>query len=349
MLRVARRAHIRCALFVLGTVLLTAMTPWLAAAGPSAQAYVEQAIALYGKGECVKAVEALKKAVSMDSKYVRAYTWLGFCYAKLGKNQEAVEAFNHVIALAPKSDDARIARQWIAKLAAPAPKPAAPRPTPQPAAQGPPTGLVYAVSLPAAAGVTEDNMVRQVQLFGEVYRKALVERRNWWQGRRPSEREWRVVYNLKRRFARFKALVGVEDGSPPEFMAMFSVRGDGTTLFESRLKRAGDVPDPVDLDVTGVLQLELVVRGRDPLHTRDLTVVWADPVLDTRTVITQPAPAPSLAPAGPPPAAPTGPAPAPSVTPTPGAGLAPGRRGYVAVMYFFAKSLTTGMATSFPL
>jgi hypothetical protein len=322
MLRLAQRAHLSWVLLALGTIFISSWTPIATIhAAPSAQSYLQQAIAFHNKGECVKAIDALKKAVAIDPKYVRAYTWMGFCYAKLGKKLEAIEAFNRVVTLAPKSDDARVAKQWIAKLQTPAPKPAAsPRPVAKPTAQVPLTGLVYAVSLPAAAGVSEDNMVRQVQLFGETYTKAIVERRNWWQGRRPGEREWRVVYNLQRRFVRFKAMVGVEDGSPPEFMAMFSVRGDGTTLIESRLKRAGDVPDTIDLDVTGVLQLELIVRGRDPLHTRDLTVVWADPSLDTRTVLTQPAPGPSpAAPSSAPPAAPAAPAPTPSATPSPGA------------------------------
>jgi len=321
MLRLARRAHLSWVLLALGIMLMNSWTPAAAIhAGPSAQTYLEQAIAFHNKGECVKAIEVLKKALAVDPKYVRAYTWMGFCYARLGKKPEAIEAFNRVVTLAPKSDDARVAKQWIAKLQTPAPRPAAsPRPIAQPV-QAPMTGLVYAVSLPASAGVSEDNMVRQVQLFGETYKKALVDRRNWWQGRRPNEREWRVVYNLQRRFVRFKTLVGVEDGSPPEFMAMFSVRGDGTTLVESRLKRAGDVPETIDLDVTGVLQLELIVRGRDPLHTRDLTVVWADPLLDTRTVLTQPMPGPSPAsPSSAPPIAPAAPAPTPNASPSPGA------------------------------
>lgn len=354
MLRVAQRAHALWVLLTIGIIFINSWTPAAPVhAGPSAQAYVEQAIAFYHKGECVKAIELLKKAVAVDARYVRAYTWLGFCYAKLGKKQEAIEALNRVVTLAPKSDDARVAKQWIARLQAPAPKPAAaPRPTPQPVTQVPLTGLVYAVSMPAAAGVTQDNMVRQVQLFGETYRRALVDRRNWWQGRRPLEREWRVVYNLQRRFVRFKALAGVEDGSPPEFAVIFEVRGDGTTLYQGQPKRAGDVPESIDLDVTGVLQLELVARGRDRLHTRDLTVVWADPSMDTRTVLTQPAPASSpAAPPGAQPATPAVPAPTPTVTPTPGAwrAPAPGRRAYAAVMYFFAMSLTIGMETSFPL
>lgn len=282
-----------------------------ASAAPSARAYVEQAAALANRGECAKAVEVLKRAITLDPRYVRAYTWLGFCNAKMGKNREAIDAFNRVIALAPKSDDARSARAWIGRLqAATAARTAGPTPriTTAPSPAGPQAGVVYLVVLPAVAGVTEATRPRQVQLFGETYRRALVERRNWWQGRREVERQWRVVYNIQRRFTRFRVLAGVEDGTPPEFAATFEIRGDGVTLFEGRPKRAGDVPDNLDLDITGVLQLELIVRGRDPLHTRDLSVVWADPYVDARPLGLPPSPAPA------PPAAPPG---SPPVTPSP--------------------------------
>lgn len=290
-----------------------------ASAGPSAQAFVEQAVALANRGECPKAVELLRRAVALDPRYVRAHTWLGFCYAKMGRNREAIAAFNRVIALAPKSDDARFARAWIGRLQSPAASRTVgptPRITTAPSPAGPQAGVVYLVTMPAAAGVGEANRPRQVQLFGETYRRVLVERRNWWQGRREVERQWRVVYNLQRRFTRFRVVAGVEDGTPPEFAATFEVRGDGVALFEGRPKRAGDVPDNLDLDVTGVLQLELIVRGRDPLHTRDLSVVWADPYVDVRPSGAPPSPVP--APGGPavaPPAVPPG---SPPVTPTPG-------------------------------
>ncbi len=352
MLRAAQRAHAFWALLVLGTILANPATPTAhVQAGPSAQAYVEQAIALYNRRESIKAIDLLKKAVAADPRYVRAYSWLGFCYAKLGKNREAIAAFDRVVVLAPRSDDARVARQWIARLQTPVPRRpvAAPPASPSPVAQQQPA-LVYLVTMPAAARVTEDNRVRQVQLFSEIYRRALVDRRNWWQGRRPIEREWRVVYNLQRRFARFRVVTGVEDGSPPEFAAIFEVRADGNALFEGKPKRAGDVPDTIELDVTGVLQLELIVRGRDPLHTRDLTVVWADPSVDPRPAASQPSPAPSpAAPQVTPPAAP--PASPPPVTPTPQGSLpgARGRRPYAVAMYFFAQSLTTGMENSLPL
>ncbi len=348
MLHAARRAYVYWALIILGaTLTYTAAPAGQVQAGPSPQVYVEQAIALYNKGECVKAIDLLKKAVAADARYVRAYSWLGFCYAKLGKPQDAVAAFDLVVALAPTSDDAKVARQWIAKLSVSAPKVAAtPSPRATPVVQPQQPGPAYLVTMPPAAGVTEDNRVRQVQLFGETYRKALVERRNWWQGRRPLEREWRVVYNLQRRFARFRVSAGVEDGSPPEFMAIFSVRADGNTLFESRPKRAGDIPDAIELDVTGVLQLEMIVRGRDALHTRDLTVVWADPYVDTRPAAIQPLPgAPQVGPPAAPPASP------PPVTPSPSGWLpgSAGRKAYAVAMYFFAQSLTTGIETSFPL
>jgi tetratricopeptide (TPR) repeat protein len=306
-----RWARILVTLLSVGALLSGPITVADGAAGPSAQTLVEQAIVLYNRGDCTRAVELLRRAVARDPRYVRAHSWLGACYARMGRNADAVAAFRKVVELAPTSEDARLARVWIERLQRPQPTRTPPRPTPTRAVQ--PT-MTYLVTLPAAAGVSEDNKVREVQLFGELYRRALVERRNWWQRRRPADLEWRVVYNLGRRGGRFKAHAGVEDGSPPEFAATFEVRGDGRTLFEGRPKRAGDVPDAIDVDVTGVLQLELIVRGRDALHTRDLTVVWADPHVDPRPG-PSPAPSPPSAPAAPPAPSPGTP---PSPSPSPG-------------------------------
>jgi hypothetical protein len=308
------------AVLILGVVLVTPSMGSVLA-GPSARAYVEQAIPLANGGQCARAVGLLKRAVTLDPRYVRAYTWLGFCYAKMGRNTDAVAAFNRVIALAPNTDDARFARAWIDRIQPPAARRATPTPRPTPAAPAAPQpALVYLVSLPAAAGITEANRPREAQLFGVVYRRALVERRNWWQGRRPAEREWRVVYNLQRRFSRFRAVAGVEDGTPPEFTATFQVRADGNTLFAGRPKRVGDVPDTIEVDVSGAVQLELIVIGTDPLHTRDLSVIWGDPFVDPRpnpALPSAPVPAAPL-PAPPqvtPPAAPPAPPP-PSPTPS---------------------------------
>ncbi len=318
MLRAAQRNPAPCVALILGVVLVTS-AGWTtgALAGPSARSYVEQAIPLANRGQCARAVELLKRAVAIDPRYVRAYTWLGFCYAKMGRNKDAIAAFNTVIALSPpNSDDARFARAWIDRIQPSLP--ARPTQRPTPAALAPPA-LVYLVTLPAAAGITEANRPREVQLFGITYRRALVERRNWWQRRHPAELEWRVIYNLQRRFSRFRVVAGVEDGTPLEFTATFEVRADGNTVFAGKPKRAGDVPDTIEVDVTGVLRLELVVVGRDPLHTRDLSVVWADPFVDPRP---GPAPPPASTPAAPqatptvaPPASPAPSPPSPSPTP----------------------------------
>jgi len=302
----------RWVLIVAAAATLTLAAPGTLASAPAAEVYVRQAVALYNSGQCAKAVGLLNNAIAANPRYVRAYSWLGFCYAKLGRNQDAITAFKRVVVLSPRSDDAKVAKQWITRLTNPAPKPAAPPAAV--AAPGPATGIVYVTTLPPVVGVVEANLPRQVQLFGEIYRRALVERRNWWQGRRAGEREWRVVYNLQKRFARFRAKVGVEDGLPPEFAAVFEVRADGNVLYESRPKRSGDVPDNLDLDVTGVLQLELVVRGRDPLHTRDLSVVWGDPVVDSRPAANPASPPNPPAPTNPP-AQPTPPGGPPGGTP----------------------------------
>ncbi len=305
-------------LIIAAAVALTLAAPGTLVSAPAAEAYVRQAVALYNSGECAKAVGLLNKAITANPRYVRAHSWLGFCYAKLGRNQDAIAAFKRVVLLAPRSDDAKVAKQWITRLAQPAPKPATPPPAAVPAAA---TGVVYVATLPPVVGIADANLPRHVQLFGEVYRRALVERRNWWQGRRSGEREWRVVYNLQKRFARFRAKVGVEDGLPADFAAVFEVRADGNVLYQSKPKRSGDVPDNLDLDVTGALQLELIVRGRDPFHTRDLSVVWGDPLVDSR---------PAANPASPPsPAAPAHPPTVPAPTSAPPGGTpvrpAPGR------------------------
>ena len=72
-----------------------------------------------------------------------------------------------------------------------------------------------------------------------------------------------IEVDLAGRYARFTADVGVDDsrvdaGGNRRGSAVFRVYGDGTLLFESGVKRGGDAPDRVDVDVTGVSVLRLV-------------------------------------------------------------------------------------------
>jgi hypothetical protein len=251
---------------------------------PSAADYVDDAITFYKQENCTKAIELLKKAIELNPGYARAYSWLGLCYVKIGRTREAVEAFRRVIALAPDSEDARVARRWLNRLQPPAPPLAPPDTSQPPAASRPPSarktpapGPVYLVDLPAAVGVGQEERPRQVQLFGQVFYKALV-RELCYSG---EEHGWRVSYNLQRKYVRFTAQVGLADREfSGRVVAKFVVRGDGVTLFESRPKKVGDVPDTIDVNVGGVLQLELTAwleEGGEWLIPLCGDVVWADP------------------------------------------------------------------------
>lgn len=255
-------------------VLLMGLAPHGGWAAPTADDYIDRAIAWHRRGRCAEAIVWLQRATALEPRNARAHAWLGFCYAQLGRRQEALAAFQRVVALAPRSEDAHVARRWIARLQAP-PRP---RPAPPVPARAEP-GVVYLVTLPAVTGVTAYNRADAVVLGGVVYRRALVEYRNWWRDQSLSRRQWRVVYRLAGRYVRFRARAGVEDSAPPEFTASFEVRGDGTPLFVGPTKRAGDPPDLIDVDVTAVMDLELLAQASDPRYTRGLAVIWADPHL----------------------------------------------------------------------
>ncbi len=96
------------------------------AAAISPETYVSRAITLYNRGRYPEAIQLLKRALQINPKYVRAWSWLGFIYVRIGRNQDALAAFKKVIELAPRSEDARIAQQWIAKLQSAKPPPGRP-------------------------------------------------------------------------------------------------------------------------------------------------------------------------------------------------------------------------------
>ena len=55
--------------------------------------YREKAIALYDMGNFEDAVKVLKRAVTIQNNFDEGYYWLGRCYEKLGKKEDAVESF----------------------------------------------------------------------------------------------------------------------------------------------------------------------------------------------------------------------------------------------------------------
>jgi len=82
-----------------------------------------------------------------------------------------------------------------------------------------------------------------------------------------SHTEWDVHYDIGGAFARFTAQVGVDDevlGSPRPVGVLFEVVGDGKTLWKSEPVRSGQAPVAVEVDVTGVRDLELrTLNGPD--------------------------------------------------------------------------------------
>ncbi len=157
----------RVALGLLARVLIVTITATMAAinvgssgaAAISPETYVSRAITLYNRGRYPEAIQLLKKALQVNPRYVRAWSWLGFTYVKIGRNQDALAAFKKVIELAPRSEDARIAQQWIAKLLSakpppgrrPSPSPLASPPPPKPPTPRPQTSSAPSPSSPAAA------------------------------------------------------------------------------------------------------------------------------------------------------------------------------------------------------
>jgi tetratricopeptide (TPR) repeat protein len=55
--------------------------------------YREKAIALYDLGKYEEALNVLKRAVTLQNNFDEGYYWLGKCYEKLGKKNDAIESY----------------------------------------------------------------------------------------------------------------------------------------------------------------------------------------------------------------------------------------------------------------
>ena len=60
-------------------------------------AYREKAIAFYNLEKYEKAVEVLKKAVTIQNNFDEGYYWLGRCYEKLNMKQHAIESYQNAL------------------------------------------------------------------------------------------------------------------------------------------------------------------------------------------------------------------------------------------------------------
>ena len=60
-------------------------------------AYREKAIALYDQGKYEDAVKVLTKAVTVQNNFDEGYYWLGNCYKKLNKKEEAIQSYHKAL------------------------------------------------------------------------------------------------------------------------------------------------------------------------------------------------------------------------------------------------------------
>ena len=76
-------------------------------------AYREKAIALYNFGKYKDAIEVLKRAVTIQNNFDEGYYWLGRCYEKLDKKEEAIESYQNALLYDKNFIEARKALERI--------------------------------------------------------------------------------------------------------------------------------------------------------------------------------------------------------------------------------------------
>lgn len=80
-------------------------------------------------------------------------------------------------------------------------------------------------------------------------------------------------YDLARGYRIFRATAGLSDDTASEVTARLEIFGDGRSLFSQDVALGQAVP--IEIDVTGVLRLELVVTKLSDVYA-DPTIVWGD-------------------------------------------------------------------------
>jgi len=80
----------------------------------------------------------------------------------------------------------------------------------------------------------------------------------------------RLRYRVAGEYSRFRALAGIDDAAPRlKTTALLRISGDGRALFEGEFA-PGEAPRPIDLDLTGVREFEILVDfGSDQLNIGD--------------------------------------------------------------------------------
>ncbi len=87
-----------------------------------------------------------------------------------------------------------------------------------------------------------------------------------------------LVYSLKGQFRRLSSDYGVDTEANTKSSVVFQIIGDGKALFTSQTVGRFDMPQHMDVDITGVDELKLVIQPTQDGNTDD-HADWLNPVL----------------------------------------------------------------------
>ncbi len=76
-------------------------------------AYREKAIALYDQSKYEEALKVLKRAVTVQNNFDEGYFWMGKCYEKLNKKQDAIQSYQSALLYDKNYSEARHALQKL--------------------------------------------------------------------------------------------------------------------------------------------------------------------------------------------------------------------------------------------
>ncbi|MEP6927491.1 MAG: tetratricopeptide repeat protein [Ginsengibacter sp.] len=75
--------------------------------------YREKAIALYDLGKYSEALEVLKRAITIQNNFDEGYYWMGKCYEKLGRKEDATQSYQTALLYDKNFTEAREALERI--------------------------------------------------------------------------------------------------------------------------------------------------------------------------------------------------------------------------------------------
>jgi len=78
-------------------------------------AYREKAIALYNQSKYEEALNVLKRAVTIQNDYDEGYFWMGKCYEKLNRKDDAIESYQSALLYDKNYSEARDALERLQK------------------------------------------------------------------------------------------------------------------------------------------------------------------------------------------------------------------------------------------